>query len=273
MIVLQAIFLGIVQGLTEMLPISSSAHLTLLPWLLGWESPLLNSLFFDVALHFGTLGALIFYLYDDLWDMTRCWGPGKETSARRENRRLGLLFVITTIPGALAGFFLEDKATGLFRDPVRVAVCLIVFGLLMVAADILRPQFRDMTRFRPLQALFVGCCQALAIMPGVSRSGSTLTALRLLGFRRPDAARLSFLMAMPLLAGASILQGRHLLHGIPAPEIAPFVAGIVASAISSYLVIKYFMRFLRSHTLLGFGVYRLAFAALVLVVAAFRAHP
>jgi undecaprenyl-diphosphatase len=270
MLVLQAVFLGIVQGLTEMFPISSSAHLTLIPWLFGWSSPLMNSLFFDVALHFGTLAALVVYFRDDLWDMTRCWSDGPETGDRRDSRRLGGLLVIATIPGALAGYFLEHHAEGLFRDPTRIAWCLLLAGMLMVVADIGRSQFRDMFRFRPLQALFIGCCQALAIMPGVSRSGATLTGLRLLGFRRPDAARLSFLMAMPLLAGASLMEARHLLKGIPSAEVAPFIAGIVASALSSYLVIRYFMKFMRSHTLIGFGIYRFVLAAVVLVVAAVR---
>jgi undecaprenyl-diphosphatase len=270
MIVWQAVILGIVQGLTEMFPVSSSAHLTLLPWFLNWSSPLLNSLSFDVALHFGSLLALIVYFRDDLWDLTKCWGQGPETFERRENRRLGILLAVATVPGALAGFFFEKQADEIFRDPTRVAWALLVAGALMVAADLVRSQFRDIFRFRPLQALLAGCFQAFAVMPGVSRSGSTLTALRALGFRRPDAARISFLMAMPLLAGATILKARHLLHGLPQDEVVPLVAGIAASAVTSYLVVKYFMRFLRSHTLLGFGIYRFVLAAVVLVVAAAR---
>jgi undecaprenyl-diphosphatase len=271
MILFQAVMLGIVQGLTEMFPISSSAHLTLLPWFLKWDSPLLNSLSFDVALHFGSLLALVVYFYDDLWDLARCWGGGSETNERRENQRLGILLALATVPGALAGYFLEKQADELFREPMRVAWALVVAGILMVAADLLRSQFRDIYRLRPLQALLAGLCQAFAIMPGVSRSGATLTALRALGFQRPDAARISFLMAMPLLAGATLLKARHLLHGLPQDEILPLAAGIVASALSSYLVVRYFMRFLRSHTLLGFGVYRLALAIAVVVVVALRA--
>lgn len=271
MIVLQAVILGIIQGLTEMFPISSSAHLTLIPWFFQWESPLLNSLSFDVALHFGTLLALVIYFYDDLWDLVKCWGSGPETFERRENRRLFWLLLLATIPGALAGYFFEKQAEELFREPTRIAWALLLAGLLMVVADMLRSQFRDIYRFRPLQALLVGCFQAFAIMPGVSRSGSTLTALRMLGFHRPDAARISFLMSMPLLAGAALLKCRHLLQGIPHAEVAPLVAGVVASAVTSFFVVKYFMRFLRSHTLLGFGIYRFLLAIAVLVMVAVRA--
>jgi undecaprenyl-diphosphatase len=271
MLLLQALILGVVQGLTEMWPVSSSAHLVLLPWLLKWDSPLLNSLSFDVALHFGTLLALLLYFYDDLWDLARCWGKGLETTERRENRRLGILLVIAVIPGALAGYFFEKQAGSLFRDPSKIALALIGMGALMVCLDLWRPQFREISRFRPLQALLTGCFQALAIFPGVSRSGATLTSLRLLGFQRPDAARLSFLMALPLVGGACLLEGRHLWKGgIPQGEALPLIVGVFAAALSGFLVIKYFMKFLRSHTLLGFGIYRFILGGLVLAVVALR---
>lgn len=271
MLLLQALILGVVQGLTEMWPVSSSAHLVLLPWLLKWDSPLLNSLSFDVALHFGTLLALLLYFYDDLWDLARCWGGGLETTERRENRRLGFLLVIAVIPGALAGYLFEKQADQLFRDPSLIAYALIGMGVLMVVLDLWRPQFREISRFRPLQALLTGCFQALAIFPGVSRSGATLTSLRLLGFQRPDAARLSFLMSIPLVGGACLFKGKHMLKaGIPQAEVLPLVVGILAAAITGFLVIKYFMKYLRSHNLLGFGIYRFILGGLVLAVVALR---
>jgi undecaprenyl-diphosphatase len=239
--------------------------------MLKWDSPLLNSLPFDVALHFGSLLALILYFHDDLWDLIRSWFQPVDSPIRRENRRLGILLAAATVPGALAGAFFEKQAATSFRDPSKIAIALLAAGIVMVFFDLWRDQRRDLSGLRFWRALGAGIFQAFAIFPGVSRSGATLSALRLFGFRRPDAARISFLLALPLLAGASLLEGRHLLKGIPSGDLAPVAAGVVVSALTGYFTIKFFMKYLRSHSLLGFGLYRMVLAATVLALVALRA--
>jgi len=263
---LEALILGVVQGVTEVWPISSSAHLVLLPKMLGWQSELLNSLSFDVALHFGTLLAIALYFRDDMADMVRCWFQPIDSTVRRENRRLGVIVLLGTLPAAAAGFLWEHQAEDLFRSPNRVAWALILGGILMALVDRFAHQKGELSRFKRLNALWVGCFQALSIMPGVSRSGSCLTVLRAFGMGRPDAARLTFLLSLPLLMGASLLKARHFLGGLPDGDAACVLAGVASSAVAGYLTVSVFMRILRRGTLWGFGWYRLALGALVLAL-------
>ena len=204
----QAVFLGTIQGLTEFLPVSSSAHLILIPLVFHWDSPLLNSLSFDVALHGGTLLAAMTYFWDDLRDLAFCWFEPMDSPTRRGNRRLAVLLGVATLPGALAGYKLDRYAEEAFRSPALMAWTFLLFGILMGAADYFSKEEEDTSRLSVFKVFLGGCFQALAIIPGVSRSGSTLTFLRAVRITRPDAARFSFLMSIPLIAGAVVFKGK-----------------------------------------------------------------
>lgn len=253
---LHACVLGLLQGLAEFLPISSSAHLTLAPWLLNWPDP---GLTFDVALHAGTLVAIIAYFWRDWLDIL---GASAANPSGPQARLLGQL-VVATIPGAVAGLILEKKAEEAFRNPALIAGLLIVFALLMEAADRYGRRSRSLTDFSWAGALFVGCAQALAIMPGVSRSGATLTAALLLGLTRESAARFSFLLATPIIAGAAAHKLRH-LHG--ADLTGPFIAGVAVSAISGLAAVSFFMAKIRTTGTRPYTIYRVALGLLVLAI-------
>lgn len=250
----QAIVCGIVQGIAEFLPISSSGHLILVRALLRWPDP---GLYFDIALHGGTLVALLAYYW-------RFW---LELLTRR--RRLLGLVVLATIPGAIIGKLFEKAAEESFRSPPLVAGGLALLGAAMWAADRFGAKRRSLDELRPLDALGVGGAQAFAVIPGVSRAGSTMSAALALGLDRVAAAELSFLMAAPIIAGATILGALHLRHeGIPAGMAPAFVAGIITSAIVGYASIFGLLRYLRSHSLNVFAFYRIAAGLAVLALAA-----
>lgn len=253
---LHSCVLGLLQGLGEFLPISSSAHLTLAPWLFNWPDP---GLTFDIALHAGTLVAILAYFWRDWLEILS--GSAANPSGP-QGRLLGQL-VLGTIPGALFGLIFEKKAEEAFRNPALVATMLIVFGLLLFAADRMGRRTRGLNDLTWPGALFVGCCQALAIMPGVSRSGSTLTAALLLGLTREASARFSFLLATPIIAGACVLKLRH-LH--PADFTGPFIAGVSVSALSGLAAVAYFMAKIRSTGTKPYVIYRVALGAAVLAI-------
>ena len=261
MTIFQAIVLGLIQGLTEFLPISSSAHLTLAPLVLGWKDP---GLAFDVALHFGTLIAVLWYFRDEWIALIKAAGQVART--RRvdtvEKRRLVYL-IIATIPGALGGLLFEDKAETVFRAPVITAIALIVMGLILWAVDKAASKDRHVDGMRWIDALLIGLAQVIALVPGVSRSGSTITAGRALRFDRQSAAVFSFLMSMPIIAAAVVLKGRDVLqHG---GVTTPVIAGVLAAAISSWLAIRILLRYVTRHSYGIFAVYRIILGALVLV--------
>jgi len=260
----QAIFLGTIQGLTEFLPVSSSAHLILIPLVFHWDSPLLNSLTFDVALHGGTLLAAMTYFWDDLKDLALCWFEPMDSPTRRGDRRLAVLLAVATFPGALAGYKLDRYAEETFRSPALMACTFILFGVLMGAADYFRKQEEDTSRLSVFKAFLAGCFQALAIIPGISRSGSTLTFLRLIQVTRPDAARFSFLMSIPLIAGAVIFKGKHIAGDLASPDMGAILAGVLTSWVVGYLSIRFFMKLLRQNVILWFSVYRIVVGSLIL---------
>ncbi|MBI2886486.1 MAG: undecaprenyl-diphosphatase UppP [Chloroflexi bacterium] len=266
---LQAILLGIAQGITEFAPISSTAHLVLIPWLFGWESPLLNSLTFDVALHMGTLAATLWYFSRE-WERLLRAGLAslRERSLAGDPwRRLAWLVLLATIPGVVAGALLEDQAEELFRAPWLVAATLILLGLALALAERWGAKHRDMLDLEALPALAMGLGQALAIVPGVSRSGGTMTVGLLVGLERQAAARFSFLMATPIMAGAGLKKLPTILSlGASAGEATVMLAGFLSSAVVGYLCIKYLLRYLQFGTLYPFVWYRLALGAVVLVV-------
>ena len=259
---LQALVLGILQGLSEFLPISSSAHLTLAPWLFGWEDPGLS---FDVALHFGTLLAVLWYFRAEWAALIRA--TGQIISTRRietpEQRRV-IYLIIATIPGAVGGFLLQSKAESAFRNPQITAIALIVMGILLWIVDKATDQRRVLGEMRWIDAALIGLSQVIALIPGVSRSGSTITTGRGLRFDRESAAEFSFLMSMPIIAAAVVLEGpKALKAGGLTPEL---MAGVFASAISGWLAISILMRFVTRHSYGIFAFYRIALGIAVLAV-------
>ena len=256
-----ALFLGVVQGITEFLPISSSAHLALLEHYLKVPQAGLG---FDILLHVGSLVALVAYFYQDWLDMAHAFiSPSRHN---RPDRKLLFFIIVATIPGALAGMLLEKKAETIFREPARIAILLGAVGLLLILAEILARHNRPLDRISLKDAILIGLSQAFAIMPGVSRSGITMTTGLFLGFDRRSAAPFSFLMSTPIIAGAGL---HHIPKWIHEPAgtlpLLPATLGFLAAAISSYLTIKYLMRFLQRHTFIPFGIYRLLLAAVILV--------
>jgi undecaprenyl-diphosphatase len=268
MTVFQAFILGILQGLAEFLPVSSSAHLTLAPWAFGWEDPGLS---FDVALHIGTLVALLWYFRAEWAKLARAAlavasQGGKPKTV--EERRVVYL-ILATIPGGIAGVLLEKKAETVFRSPLLIAATLAVMGVVLWAVDRYSASDRPLATMRWQDALLIGIAQILALVPGVSRSGSTITAGRALRFSREDAAVFSFVLSMPLIAGAGLLKLPHLLHeGIT----APLVVGVVTAALSSWFSIAVILRYVRSHSFGVFAAYRLLLAAAVVTLVVIRGH-
>ncbi|AEB08356.1 undecaprenyl-diphosphatase UppP [Desulfobacca acetoxidans] len=264
-----AILLGIIQGLAEFLPISSSAHLVLLEHYLGVQEA---GLTFDILLHVGTLVALIAYFWQDWQGMAAAlWRPGRHN---RFERRLFWYLVIATLPGAAAGYFLEKQAETIFRTPTRIAVLLAVLGILLYLADRVARHQRRLPGITLKDAVLVGCAQALAIMPGVSRSGSTMTMGLFLGLTRETAARFSFLMSAPIIFGAGVHQGLKLLKsGANNFLTLPYVLGFLAAIVSSYLTIRYLLRFLQRHTFIIFVLYRLLLAFVVLGLEYYQVGP
>jgi undecaprenyl-diphosphatase len=259
---LQATALGIIQGLSEFLPISSSAHLTLAPWLFGWEDP---GLAFDVALHFGTLLAVLWYFRMEWLALIKA-AFGIITSGRIETpeKRRVIYLIVATIPGAIGGFLLQSRAESAFRDPQLIAIALIVMGLVLWLVDKVVDQRRILGEMRWIDALLVGLAQVIALIPGVSRSGSTITTARGLRFDRESAAEFSFLMSMPIIAAAVVLEGpKALQQGGLTNEL---MAGVVASAISGWLAISILMRYVSRHSYGIFAWYRVILGLAVLAV-------
>lgn len=272
MSILEAILLGIVQGLTEFLPISSSGHLVLVPWAQDYgflrEHPDFNRTF-DVALHLGTLIGVVYYFRHDLWAMAL--GFLRTLSQRAitdTDGRLAWVVIIGTIPAVIVGVVGGDWLEEHLGEPWMIALQLIAFGLLLGAADRL-PERRDTDEVTIRQGLFIGVAQALALAPGTSRSGVTITAGRFLGLTRDAAARISFLFLVPATAGAIVYEGYGAItEGLPSGVAGPIVAGIIASAISGYLAIFGLLKFVRTHSYDVFVIYRVIIGAVILLVIA-----
>jgi undecaprenyl-diphosphatase len=268
---LHAVVLGALQGCTEVLPISSSAHLILIPRLCGWPE---SGLTFDVALHLGTFLALALYFRHDIIELA---GSLFATSASRSlpppARRLPLLIIAATIPAAVVGKLYEHPIEELFRSrPLLIAASLVLFGLLLGMADRLGRKGRGMGEITAGRAMIIGLFQCLALVPGVSRSGITITAGLMLGFTRETAARFSFLLSLPIVAGAALLKGIHLVrHGIPAGEAMPMLVGIGVSAVTGYISVALLLRLVQQRSVAPFVWYRVAAggALIVAIVAGF----
>lgn len=257
MTVAQAALLGAIQGLTEFLPVSSSAHLALAPRFFSFPDP---GLTFDVALHLGTFLAILLY-YRGIWT-TLLLGAARDPRGE-EGRKLGLL-ALATLPAVVVGLLFEKSAEEAFRDPRRIGACLIAFSAVMVWAQRCGTQRTTWRAAGVRSLLLIGGAQALAVMPGVSRSGATISAALLLGVTAPEAAELSFLMATPIVAGAAVLKLRHL--GI-ADVNGTFLLGIAVSAVTGFAAVKAFIRFLPKGGLAPYAIYRVALGLAALFLA------
>jgi undecaprenyl-diphosphatase len=286
MTIIQSILLGLVQGLTEFIPISSSAHLIIVPWLFGWNDPALTSLPFDVALHLGTLLAVLAYFASDWVRLIRA---GVASLVERKvgadpDRRLAWYLVIGCIPGAIVGVLAESKINDLFHAPgtpiqpaamIAMAVIIALLGALLLAAERMARHTRTVEQMTLKDSILIGLAQALAVFPGVSRSGSTITAGLALGLERPAAARFSFLLSAPIIAGAGLKSLYDIYKAVGSGALSRgdlllFPFGFVAAAISGYLVIRFLMRFLQTNSTAIFVYYRWALAVLIIVVALVR---
>ncbi len=266
----QALIMGIVQGLTEFLPVSSSGHLIVVPSLLGWDDAFINSLAFSVMLHLGTLCALLAYFRADWFRLVPAGLAAlRDRSFRGDpDRRLAWLLVAATIPAAIAGLLLDTLIATTFREIGLVAVTLVVGGAILWLADRRGGQQRGVHDVTLPVALAIGAAQALALVPGISRSGISIAAARFAGLDRAAAARFSFLMATPVTAGAVLFQARRLVAGEAGVDVSvgPLIVGMLAAFVAGALAIAVLLRYLRTSSLDVFVWYRIALAAVVLVV-------
>ena len=268
--ILHAIVLGLVQGLSEFLPISSSGHLLLVPWLFGWNdfSSLSVEKAFDVSLHMGTLVAALLYFRRDVKTYVR---EGVRLVVKRERPanaegRLAWLLVLSALPGAAVGALFEKAIDEKLGKPALIAVSLIVFGLLLAYID-RRVGERKIEQYSKRDAIIVGAAQVLALNPGTSRSGITMTAGRFLGFNRDTAARMSFLMSLPITGGAVAYKGLKLLKdGVPSGLGVAMAVGVLTSGIAGWIAVWGTLKWVRTRSFTPFVVYRIALGVTVLVI-------
>jgi undecaprenyl-diphosphatase len=266
---IQALVMGLVQGLTEFLPVSSSGHLIIVPYLFGWTDPFITSLAFSVMLHIATLLALLIYFRADWLRLIPAGLAAIRDRSLQDDpdRRLAWLLVVATIPAVIAGIALNDIIESRVREAQLVAVMLVIGAGILWVADRTSTRSKDVAEVTFPAALGIGVAQAFALIPGISRAGISISAGLFLGLTREAAARFSFLMATPVIAGAGIWEARKLLTGEAGVAVAvgPLVIGLVAALVSGLFAISALLRFLRSNSMTVFVVYRLALAALVFV--------
>ena len=264
MTVLQALILGIIQGLTELLPISSSGHLEIIPWLLNWTSdPNFNAAFegFDVALHFGTLLAIGIFFFKD-W--IKLIVGGYKQVVKKEKSTEGRMFwylVIATIPGGIIGLLLDTFAGDVLKKPVIIAIALIVMGIILYIVDKKCKTTTDYEHMTFKQTFLIGLSQCLAFIPGVSRSGITMTAGRAMGVARESAARYSFMLSAPIVLAATIFKIKDFVFSLP------FFVGVLASFIVGIIVIKWLLNYLQKGSFKIFAIYRVIFGIIILIFA------
>jgi undecaprenyl-diphosphatase len=263
MSLIQTVVLAVLQGFTEFLPVSSSAHLLLVPVVTGWQD---QGLAFDVGLHAGSLAAVLIYFRNDLRDMiSGFWGSViRQTVDARA--RLAWAIIFGTIPVGLAGLLLRDVVAGYFRSPIITAAGLIGFGLLLGWADWKKKGSRSIRQLGWRDVVLIGCAQALALIPGTSRSGITITAGLMAGFSREAAARFSFLLSIPVIALAGMLETASLIKIGDGVDWVPLVLGILISGISAFACIHYFLAFIRRIGMQPFVIYRILLGCLLLVI-------
>ncbi|TEB06774.1 Undecaprenyl-diphosphatase [Pelotomaculum schinkii] len=256
----EALVLGIIQGLGEFLPISSSAHLVLVPWALGWQYA---GLTFDVALHIGTLISVVAFFWKD-------WLTLLSSAVTRKGSKEAALFwylVLGTIPGGAIGYLFEEQAETVLRTPLLIGVMLIVMGIILYWVDRRAASVKSIDSVSLLDSLLIGLSQALAIIPGVSRSGITMTAGRALGFTRASAARFSFLLSTPIVVGAGLYKMKDLS---PGDLDAAFLTGVVSSAVVGFIAIGFLIRYLSQRSFAVFAWYRFVVGSAVIILALAR---
>ena len=261
MTLLQIAVLAIIQGLTEFLPVSSSAHLILVSRLADWPD---QGIVLDVAVHLGTLIAVVFYFRDELFGMVQAWREPPDDPVTRQRRRVGLGLLIGSVPVVVAGALLYDTVAGAFRDVRVIAWATLFFGAVLLLADRLSPRYRDLRELRVSHALWIGLAQALALIPGTSRSGATLTMGRLLGFTPDAAARFSFLLSIPVIAAAGLRGIWTLALDGDGLAWSQFLVAVAFAAVAGWLCIAAFLALLARLGLMPFILYRLALGLVLL---------
>ena len=257
-----AFVMGALQGVTEFLPVSSSAHLILLPWLFGWQDPLLNSLTFDVALHVGTLVAVVAYFWSDWMALLKAV-PQLARPQQSQPAMMVWAVIIATIPAAIAGILFQDPIEAYLRSPLQIAVVLAVMGLVIAFIDRRSASTRELTSLTWRDAVWIGLAQTLALMPGVSRSGATMSAGRALQLDRAAAARFSFLLSMPITLAAVVMKLTDLL-AVSGNDVVAVAIGIVTSALVGWLVIDLMLQWIRRIGFGWFAYYRIVMAVIVI---------
>jgi undecaprenyl-diphosphatase len=260
---LEAVILALVQGLTEFLPISSSGHLILVPRFLGWDD---QGLAFDIAVHLGSLLAVCFYFRDEIVAILQAWMAsvsGKGSAYYEGEAKFGWCIVISTIPVCVAGLLWHDFIQTNLRSPLLIASTTLIFGVALWFADRHGDSGKDEHTMRFRWALMIGCAQALALFPGTSRSGITITAALLLGLSRPAAARFSFLMSIPVIALASMNETLELIEMKGPVEWGTMIIGTAVSAVSAYVCIRYFIKLIDKISMLPFAIYRVLLAGVI----------
>jgi undecaprenyl-diphosphatase len=268
---LQALVMGIIQGATEYIPVSSSGHLVLVPWLLGWPDAPFT---FEVLVQWGTLVGVFVYFWHDLWDIAHemVVGLAQRQPLATTSARIGWYIILGTLPAVVLGLFLKDIFEAVFGKPIYVAGLLLGTAVILAAAERFGRRQRTLPEFGWLDALIVGFWQVLAMFPGISRSGATIGGAMLRGFDRPAAARFSFLLSIPAMLGAGILAIADLLQaGTLGTDLPALIVGFVAAAISGYLCIRWLLGYLQRHSLHVFAIYCAAFGVFNLVIALIRA--
>ena len=260
----QALILGIIQGFTEFLPVSSTAHLILFPWIFGWEDP---GLAFDVFLHLGSLTGIIAFFWRDFYNMAAGMIKSNKGSIDTNTEgKIGWYIIIGTIPAGIAGLLFQDKIESLLRDPSLIAVTLILFGLLLWWAEEKGRKRRKLHNMNISDALIIGCAQAVALIPGVSRSGITITAGLFRNLERETAARFTFLLSTPIILAGGLLSFTDVYNtGLPEGMLLPVITGFIASAVSGFLAIKFLMSFLSKQKVNIFVYYRIVLGLVILL--------
>ncbi len=263
--------LGILQGMTEFLPISSSGHLAVFPDLLGMKEGFLDSLSFSVLLHAGTLAAVVYYFRGKVAGMLVSFFKGfvRPEERKKEDYRTGLFIIIATVPAVIAGLLLGDFIENKFREcNICIASMLVIFGLFLYGADRSGKKAREIKSMNVLDAVVIGLFQALALFPGVSRAGITMTAGLIAGYKREDAAEFSFLMSIPAITGAVAFEAAYILQNGAGAGAGIILTGFFAALISGFFAIKFLMLFVKGHSFLLFAVYRAVLGGIIIIFSA-----
>jgi undecaprenyl-diphosphatase len=264
---LHAVIMGIIQGITEFLPVSSSAHLALYPKVFNVSSTLLNSLSFDVALHAGTLVALLVFFRKRVVELLLAFFKGLVSAKSRQagDFKLGMYIIAATLPAAVIGVKWGEKLEEAFRAPAKVGAVLIIFGLILWMADRIGTKRKEMDKINFFDSFVIGCAQALALIPGVSRSGASISGGLFLGYKRHDAAEFSFILSMPAVAGAFAMELKHMLKASESGGLSLEIVGFAAALISGLLVLKLFLDYVKKHSYAPFVIYRVLLGAAILI--------